>query len=144
MFGAILDSVNGGQLTAQDYKVQRSVFTHLSTLSCTTSSAGHPLSCTTSSAGHPLPQDFAVGKAYPNPFNSSVVVDLAIPRTGQVDFKMYNILGQEILRQSSQFIAGYHKKIFNLQDKMNLTSGIFVLSVKYRNESDFQKLILLK
>lgn len=46
-------------------------------------------------AVHP-PTEFALGKNYPNPFNPSTIIPLAIPLYTEIDLRVYNLLGQEI------------------------------------------------
>ena len=40
--------------------------------------------------------DFKLGKAYPNPFNPTTNLELAIPEAGYVSVKVYNLVGQEV------------------------------------------------
>ena len=40
--------------------------------------------------------EFKLGKAYPNPFNPTTNLELAIPEAGYVSVKVYNLVGQEV------------------------------------------------
>jgi len=44
-----------------------------------------------------LPTEFALGKNYPNPFNPSTTIPIAIPVHSEVELKVYNILGEEVI-----------------------------------------------
>ncbi|HCR48101.1 MAG TPA: T9SS type A sorting domain-containing protein [Rhodothermales bacterium] len=43
-----------------------------------------------------LPEGYALGSAYPNPFNPSTTFELTLPFAQQVRVSVYNILGQEV------------------------------------------------
>jgi hypothetical protein len=44
-----------------------------------------------------LPKEFVLGRNYPNPFNPSTTIPLAIPVHSEVKLKVYNILGEEVI-----------------------------------------------
>jgi len=43
-----------------------------------------------------LPKEFVLGKNYPNPFNPSTTIPIAIPVQSEVKLNVYNILGEEV------------------------------------------------
>jgi len=43
-----------------------------------------------------LPKDFALGPNYPNPFNPSTNIPVAVPVTSEIRLKIYNLLGAEV------------------------------------------------
>jgi len=43
-----------------------------------------------------LPKEFALGPNYPNPFNPTTTIPIAIPAAAEVKLKIYNLLGAEV------------------------------------------------
>jgi hypothetical protein len=43
-----------------------------------------------------VPKEFALGNNFPNPFNPSTTIPVAVPQTADVVLKVFNILGEEI------------------------------------------------
>lgn len=43
-----------------------------------------------------LPKEFALGNNFPNPFNPTTTIPIAVPQTADVSLKVYNILGEEV------------------------------------------------
>jgi hypothetical protein len=50
-----------------------------------------------------FPKEYMLAQNYPNPFNPSTVIRFALPRSGYMSLKIYNIVGQEV----SSLVAGY-------------------------------------
>ncbi len=89
-----------------------------------------------------LPSSFTVESLYPNPFNASMVVAYALPRTADVELRVFNLLGQEVARRNLiQMPAGHHRIAFNGED---WASGVYFLSWKAGGVYQVHKAILLK
>ncbi len=43
-----------------------------------------------------LPREFSLGANFPNPFNPTTTIPVAVPRTAEVSLKVYNLLGAEV------------------------------------------------
>ncbi|HMK38983.1 MAG TPA: FlgD immunoglobulin-like domain containing protein, partial [Bacteroidota bacterium] len=43
-----------------------------------------------------LPKEFALGANYPNPFNPTTTIPVAVPAASRVSLRVYNILGEEV------------------------------------------------
>lgn len=92
-----------------------------------------------------LPGEFTVSPAYPNPFNPSVTVPFALPNTGEVEFKVFNLLGQESFSHSSQYAAGYHSFHFSIdQAQQEMGSGVYFLQAHFDGQVRTLKIMLLK
>jgi len=89
-----------------------------------------------------ISQDFAIQKLYPNPFNTTVRIELALPGTSPVDVWVYNVQGKVV----------YEKQIFetspgNLTLTLsvdNLPSGVYFLRATQGSKHTTQKMVLLK
>ena len=96
-------------------------------------------------ASSTLPQEFTVGAAYPNPFNPSVQIPLALPEAGNVTFVIFNVMGQEVYRQIHFFQAGKQEFIFDSSRlEQEFGTGLYLLQVSYQGENRNQKIVLLK
>ncbi|MFZ0456587.1 MAG: T9SS type A sorting domain-containing protein, partial [Ignavibacteriaceae bacterium] len=89
-----------------------------------------------------IPQKFQLQQNYPNPFNPSTVISFTIPKAGYVSLKVYNMLGQEV----SVLVDGYKAaQTYNINfDAPNLSSGVYIYSVKFDNQIVTRKMILMK
>jgi Zinc carboxypeptidase/Secretion system C-terminal sorting domain/Cep192 domain 4 len=88
-----------------------------------------------------LPTEFAVNDPYPNPFNQTTSIVVALPEASILKLEVVNILGQKIAgisygRQS----AGYHKFVFNAE---NLSSGIYFIKAEVQGKLNSMKKIVL-
>jgi len=95
-----------------------------------------------------LPKEFALGQNYPNPFNPTTILPLALPVTSEVQLKVFNYLGQEVITIfDGELEAGYH--LFTWEGKnrhgRNLASGVYLARLT-TNEgiSRTTKMLLLK
>jgi flagellar hook assembly protein FlgD len=97
--------------------------------------------------GNIIPADFYVYQNYPNPFNPSTTIRYNIPKSSNVSVKIYNMLGQEIktLFTGGQ-TPGVHSVIWNGDTNFGskAASGTYIFMVKYNNQFQVKKMILLK
>lgn len=72
----------------------------------------------------PTPDGYVLEQNYPNPFNPSTNISFKIAKTGKVDLKIYNVLGQEVAAIYDQKVltAGRHLVTF---DASNIASGVY-------------------
>jgi hypothetical protein len=96
-----------------------------------------------------LPGSIVLYGNYPNPFNPSTNLSYSIPRAGQVNLLIYNILGQQVSNTSLLYqTAGLHVFSFN---GASLASGVYFYRIKLTSGDKGQeflsktgKMVLLK
>ncbi len=90
-----------------------------------------------------LPEVFAIGSVYPNPFNPTVNVMIEVPARTNVSIEIFNINGQlvEVL-QNGAMDAGFNRMAWHAQG----TSGVYFMRVNApaENFSEIRKLIFVK
>jgi CubicO group peptidase (beta-lactamase class C family) len=93
---------------------------------------------------------FALRQNYPNPFNSITNIEFALPHSGFVSLKIYNMLGEEVSTLvAEQREAGTHKLNW---DASGLASGVYLYRLEAKDPSNnsgqgfvqTKKLILLR
>jgi len=55
-----------------------------------------------------LPDEFNIGFAYPNPFNSRFVIPVEMDQPGVISVKIWDMLGHIVLNTNHSLSAGYH------------------------------------
>jgi len=79
---------------------------------------------------------------YPNPFNSSTVINYSIPLASFETLKVYNVLGNEITSiLSKKKPMGNHNVDF---DASGFPSGIYFYKLQTSKFTQTKKMILLK
>jgi hypothetical protein len=79
---------------------------------------------------------------YPNPFNPVTTIEFALPSSGFYSLKVYDILGQEIVKLiDGEMEPGYHKVSF---DGSKLPSGMYIYILAGNSLSIIKKMILIK
>ena len=87
-------------------------------------------------------KDFALSQNYPNPFNPTTNIKFAIPQSGLVTLKVYNMLGKEVATLvSSTLAAGSYTYDFNASA---LASGVYFYKLETANFSEVKKMSLIK
>ncbi len=90
-----------------------------------------------------IPTEFAIQSVYPNPFNASTTITVALPQPSNLSLQIFNTTGQQVSTiAEGQFSQGYHDFVFN---GSGLSSGIyFVQFVIPRTYQEMQKVLLIK
>lgn len=89
-----------------------------------------------------LPKDFALAQNYPNPFNPSTIIEYQLPKVSNVNLKVYDILGNEIVTLVNENkAAGVYEIEF---DASRLSSGIYFYQLITDNFSNIKKMTLIK
>ncbi len=89
------------------------------------------------------PAEFSLGSAYPNPFNPTTSLNVALPVASDLRVVVYNSVGQQVAELASgMYSAGTHNLSF---DGSNLASGLyFVRAVVPGQLNAMQKVMLVK
>lgn len=89
-----------------------------------------------------LPQQFSLEPNFPNPFNSTTVIRLAVPISSYVVVRVFDIMGREVAKvQNGMMKPGYHQLSF---DASNLASGIYLIRLEAESFNQARKMVLLK
>ncbi|MFA7360924.1 MAG: T9SS type A sorting domain-containing protein [Candidatus Kapaibacterium sp.] len=92
--------------------------------------------------GNTVPTDYALSQNYPNPFNPTTKINFALPKSGLVTMKVYDILGKEVATLVNEVKnAGSYSVDFNAS---NLTSGMYFYKVSVNGFSDVKKMLMIK
>jgi hypothetical protein len=94
-----------------------------------------------------IPKEFALEQNYPNPFNPETEIKFALPKSGNVTLKIYNINGQEIATLVNENRnAGYYKVKWNGKDKngKQVASGIYLYKIQAGKYTSVKKMTFLK
>ena len=85
---------------------------------------------------------WSIESVYPNPFNPTVNIKLAVPETGMVGAVVFDVLGRELDRiEAGRLSPGYH----TLSWTSSGPSGIyFVRMISESGWSDIRKVVFLK
>ena len=103
---------------------------------------GSPILVGVSKDNGSLPITYSLSQNYPNPFNPTTTIEFALPKAGDVNLVVYDILGREVTRLvHGSLNAGYHKVTFNAT---NIASGVYFYRITAGDFVSVKKLMLLK
>lgn len=94
-----------------------------------------------------LPSAYALDQNYPNPFNPETVISFSLPKSSNVQIKIYDVLGNEIrtLIDEARF-AGKHNIYWNSTDNFGkrVSSGVYFYTISADNFTQTKKMVLMK
>ena len=95
------------------------------------------------SAPQEVPKSFSLYQNYPNPFNGSTTFIVDLPEASVLTFKVYNILGQEVLTimENVHRNAGIYTHTINLS---SLPSGVYFFRLSNGKLAETRKVLLVK
>ena len=106
---------------------------------------GYNAQLTTSLDNVVVAQDFKVGSAYPNPFNGAVNIPIENMGAGNLDLYIYDLKGREILHES---LGNQSGRIYTWRGQnrlgMDLSSGVYVVSIVSETQLHTQKVMFIK
>jgi|GEM_PF-4680337 len=90
-----------------------------------------------------IPDGFCITRSYPNPFNPSLNVEIALPQAGSLEVTVHNVLGQKVANLANQqYSVGTHTFSF---DGSGLASGIYFVKASLPGQvTQMQKVVLMK
>ncbi len=89
-----------------------------------------------------IPSNYSLSQNYPNPFNPTTSISFALPVAGNVELKVYDMLGKEVASLvSGSYTAGTHSVPF---DASALASGVYVYKLTAGDFTDSKKMVLIK
>jgi FG-GAP-like repeat/Secretion system C-terminal sorting domain len=90
-----------------------------------------------------LPHHYAVASVFPNPFNPTTTINVALPQSANLTVVVFNTLGQQVAELANgRIAAGSHQ--FTL-DGSGLSSGIYFVQATVPGElNSVQKIVLMK
>lgn len=89
-----------------------------------------------------IPTEYTLFQNYPNPFNPVTIIRYDIPKAGNVELKVYDILGREVKVLVNEIkSAGRYEVEFNASD---LASGIYIYRIQTPDFTKSQKMILVR
>ncbi|HEX03693.1 MAG TPA: T9SS type A sorting domain-containing protein, partial [Bacteroidetes bacterium] len=90
-----------------------------------------------------LPSEYALYDAYPNPFNPSTRISVALPENAALQVTVYNALGQQVAELvNGRMSAGVHGFTFDASDQ---PSGLYFIHAMVPGQfTDVKKVMLVK
>jgi len=90
-----------------------------------------------------LPEKYALERTYPNPFNPSTTIRIALPETANLKVTVYNILGKQVaVLADGQRTAGWHNIQFNAN---GMASGVYFVRAQVPGElNEIRKIVLVR
>jgi hypothetical protein len=90
---------------------------------------------------------FSLLQNYPNPFNPSTTIEFQIPRPGNVEIRIFNLVGLLVRAQVSECpTAGAHKFIWDARSNSGHTvaSGVYIYQIAFDNSVVAKRMLFIK
>lgn len=94
-----------------------------------------------------LPSSFELGTPYPNPFNSSCLLEYSLPNRAHIRIGVYNVLGQRVRSLVDETRpAGRYCVYWDGADQTGnpVATGVYLFKMQAGSFSDSKKVLLLK
>jgi photosystem II stability/assembly factor-like uncharacterized protein len=151
--GIIIKTVNGGtnwfcQYTGPNYGMTSMYFVNQNTGWAVdvggnifkTTNGGNPIGIKPIS--NEIPKEFNLYQNYPNPFNPSSKIKFQIPKLGEVQLKIYDILGREVATLVNERLSpGTYEVEW---DATNYPSGVFFYKLATAEFAESKRMVLIK
>ncbi len=96
--------------------------------------------------GHALPQGFALGPNYPNPFNPSTIIPYQLAVLSEVRLEVFNLLGQRLATLvDGARPAGFHTATWNATDGAGraVGAGVYIYRMTVGAASQTGRMVLI-
>jgi hypothetical protein len=93
------------------------------------------------------PHNFELWENYPNPFNPQTNISYRLPTSGNVQLRIYNLIGQKIKNLVNEFQpAGDHQINWVGSDNFGLrvASGIYLYRLQFGNTAEIRKMTVMR
>jgi len=94
-----------------------------------------------------VPKSYALFQNYPNPFNPSTSIKFQVPQNGRVIIKVYNILGEKIIKLvDDSFSGGNYITTWDGQNYLGkkVNTGIYFYRMESKDFVDIKKCLFVK
>ena len=89
-----------------------------------------------------IPNSYNLLQNYPNPFNPTTKISFALPKAGNVELKVYDLLGREVATLINETrTAGNYTVDFNAS---SIASGVYFYTIKSGDFTATKKMVLIK
>ena len=93
------------------------------------------------------PKSYVLHQNYPNPFNPSTTINFEVPKTVNVEIKIFDGLGRHVNTiVNEQFDAGAHKVVWDGKTSFGFhaPSGVYLYTMKSNDFVETKKMLMLK
>lgn len=98
--------------------------------------------------GLSIPEIYALGANYPNPFNPSTTITYQLPEAGYVNLRVYDLTGKVVNTLVGEYRpAGYHQVVWNGRDSMgaSVATGVYFYHIVVgQSYTETRKMVLIK
>ena len=91
--------------------------------------------------------EFSMHQNYPNPFNPSTLIHYELKNPGNVQLKVFDMLGREVVELVNEFqTSGKYTVEFDVKKTVdkNLSSGVYIVQLRSNNQVQIIKASLIK
>jgi len=95
----------------------------------------------------PVIKTFCLLQNYPNPFNPNTTIRFELPRSGNVEIRIFNVAGQLVRTLEGSFLApGAHAIVWDGKSDggQSVGSGAYLYQIAFDNTLLTRKMLLLK
>ena len=89
-----------------------------------------------------IPAAYMLEQNYPNPFNPSTQINYALPKSGVVTLKIYDVLGRDVTTLVNEYqTAGEYRATFNAA---GFATGVYFYRLSVGNYSEVKRMLFVK